>query len=56
MANIEGLTAEEQEQFELALTDRLYCRHWCRNHGIDYSTPDIDLVKELVYSELYTKK
>ena len=56
MNKIEELNEEDAGKLHERAVNNLYNRMWCATHGIDYSDPDFQLVKEKVYQEMFGEK
>jgi RNA processing factor Prp31 len=53
---IKELGKEEKKIFSNCLINNLGCKEWRRKHGIIYSAPHIQTVKEETYKELYGER
>jgi hypothetical protein len=55
MDGIDNLSPEERKIFERELDGVLYDRKWCSENGLDYSSPNIKLARQVLYHQMYTK-
>ena len=52
---INELNRKEKKAFLTNLEAVLYCRGWCKLHGIDYANPDIKKTKEELYNSMFSE-
>jgi hypothetical protein len=53
---VEKLPLKDRDKFDKLLLDVLYDRYWCRQHGINYTDPDVKKAKEELYNQFFRSK
>ena len=56
MNKIEELNEEDAGKLRERVANNLCDRVWCATHRIDYCNPNVQLVKEKAYQEMFRKK
>ena len=50
---VNDLPEKGRERFSDEIIQVCHSRSWCKIHGIEYSNPNIEKVKEILYREMF---